>query len=275
MTIREVLKKHHQIDETELFLSHLLKMSKTQLIANSTKALTKPQIRKLEQMLKLFKKGMPAAYILGYKYFYGLKFRVNRNTLIPRPESEWLVDYVLHWQKLHKKSKIRVLDIGTGSGCIAIAIAKHAKQKTNITGSDISAKALSTARVNAKANHCKVTFTRSDLLAKIKGHYDVMIANLPYVPKKDYLKYKNNLQYEPKTALTDNGDGTRLYVRLLEQIIQKNLRPRVIIFEIDPSSKLILAKTIKQFFPKHQYPNRELHFYSDLKHLTRYLVLEI
>ncbi len=277
MTIREVLKKHRQIDETELFLSHLLKMSKAQLIANSTKALTKPQIHKLEQMLKLFNKGMPAAYILGYKYFYGLKFKVNRSVLIPRPESEWLVDKTLSSINtlLTKNSNkpINILEIGTGSGCIAIALAKQlpANGSAKITASDISDTALTVAKINAKTHKAKIKFVKSNLLSNLQGQFDLIIANLPYVPLRDYQKLYKNLRFEPKLALTDGTNDSTLYIKLLDKLEQRKSLPNFLLFEIDPTTKPLLTKKIKQLALTS--PRTRVRFYTDIHKLPRYSVV--
>ncbi|HEX3095881.1 MAG TPA: HemK/PrmC family methyltransferase, partial [Patescibacteria group bacterium] len=132
MTIAESLKKYKDI-EADLLLGAVLKQSKEFLYLHPDKVLTAGQTKKLADMVKKRKAGMPAAYLLGYKYFYGLEFKVNQHVLIPRPESEWLVDETLKIisQKLKRNAKepLKVLDVGTGSGCLAISIAKNADKK--------------------------------------------------------------------------------------------------------------------------------------------------
>jgi release factor glutamine methyltransferase len=129
MTVKEVLKKYPKLDETEIFLSHLLKCTKTELFANPERQVNNGQLKVLETMIRDFNKGKPVAYILGYKYFYDLKFKVDSTTLIPRPESELLVtkalDFIKSLTEQNGNQIIELLDLGTGSGCLAISIAKH------------------------------------------------------------------------------------------------------------------------------------------------------
>lgn len=276
MTIREVLKKYHSIDETELFLSHLLKMSKSDLIKNYQHKLTTKQHQRLNNMISAFKKGMPAAYILGYKYFYGLKFKVNRNVLIPRPESEWLVDKALssiNTLLTKKRNKpINILEIGTGSGCIAIALAKQLQPNglTRVTASDISAPALTVAKFNAKTHKAKIKFVKSNLLSNIRGQFDIVIANLPYVPLRDYQKLYKNLRFEPKLALTDGSNDSLIYIELLEQISKRQDAPKFILLELDPSTKPELIASAKKILTNYQ-----LNFFKDLKQLTRYATIKL
>ncbi|QQS23352.1 peptide chain release factor N(5)-glutamine methyltransferase [bacterium] len=275
MTIREALKKYHSIDETELFLSHLLKYSKSDLIKNPSQKLTKSQEFSLDKMIGAFKKGAPAAYLLGYKYFYGQKFKVNRSVLIPRPESEWLVDKTLDY--INTKNIKSILDIGTGSGCLAISIFQNspAGTKIKVTATDISPKALKIAQANAKSLKSKVTFKQSDLLSNIRSNPDLIIANLPYVPVSDYRKFISNLKQEPKLALTDGTNDSILYTKLIEQISKRKQKPKVILFELDPSTKPILSSAVRQFLgPKSEQRPYKLTFHKDLNQLIRYAVLE-
>jgi release factor glutamine methyltransferase len=219
---------------------------------------------------------VPVAYILGYKYFYGLKFKVNRHVLIPRPETEWLVDKTL--EIIDQKFKasptktLKILDVGTGSGCIPISIAaniakkwtpKKVKIKVKIYGSDISHSALKVAQDNAKTQKVKVNLNQRDLLSGTTGKFDIIIANLPYVPQKDYEKYYDNLQHEPKLALTDGTDQFILIRKFLQQSKKNLAKNGYILLETDPVS----TKIIKSIFAKAK-------FKEDIHGLIRYAIID-
>lgn len=235
MTIKDTLKKYQNI-ETEILLGHVLKKSKEFLYTHPEKKLTALELKKFKTLTKRRLKGEPIAYILGYKDFYGLRFKVNKNVLIPRPETEWLVE-----KALIQKNKNRILDIGTGSGCIAIAIKKHSKT-SKVTASDISFKALAVAKANARNQTVKIKFIKSNLFSNLKGKFDMIIANLPYVPTSDYKKLKSNLKYEPKLAITDGTNTAEIYKRFLKDV-KNHLSPKgLVLLEIDPSTKKYLPK---------------------------------
>ncbi len=265
MTIHKVLTNYPN-PEIELLLGHVLKQSKEFLYLQPEQKLTKLQESRLKKFLAEFKNGKPIAYLLGYKYFYGLKFKVNEHTLIPRPESEWLVDKALALTKDTKSPKI--VDIGTGSGCLAISIGKFSTNKPKIFASDISNKALAIAKHNAKQHKVKIKFKVQDLLSKDKNEYDLIIANLPYVPHKDYEKSLSNLKHEPKSALVDPGQDFQLYETLFTQIPNCLNRNGLVLLEIDPSMKSLIQNWFKKNMPR-----TKLSFARDIHKLTRYCQL--
>lgn len=224
------------------------------------KKLTALQQKKFEALAVKRKKGVPNAYLLGYKYFYNLKFKVTPDVLIPRPESEWLVEKVL--ELCNTRPKAKILDVGTGSGAIAVSIAKNSK--ATVSALDISSKALSVARTNAKLNKVNVSFIKSDLLKGVKGKFDIIVANLPYVPISDYKKLREDLKYEPKHALTDSTDEFNLIVEFISQL-PNHLNPNgIALLEIDP-------KTIKIKIPR--IFHRQL--IKDIRGLNRFLMLTL
>jgi release factor glutamine methyltransferase len=250
MTIGKAINKYSDI-EADLLLGHILKKSKEFLYMNSTQVLTNKQLAQFNLLCKKRLQGTPIAYLLGYKYFYGLKFKVNRNVLIPRPESEWLVDkaiqLITNRIQLKPRTTIKVLDIGTGSGCIAISIASALKsKKVIITASDISERALKVAEFNAKLNNVNVRFFQNNLLDGIKEKFDLIIANLPYVPIDDYNRFYENLKFEPKLALTDNTNTSVLIHKLLGQYQSRLKADGVMLLEFDSSTaKQIKSKHVK------------------------------
>lgn len=210
---------------------------------------------------------MPAAYLLGYRDFYGLRFKVNKATLIPRPESEWLVEQtVRHLLKTGGQSK--VMDVGTGSGCLAIAIAKHAPKNTTIEGIDTSEKALAMAKANAAVHRVKIRFARCDAIKKPSSKYDAVVANLPYVPLTEYLKHLSGIKHEPRNAITDNSEDGKLITDFLSAW-SSSLNPNgVILLEIDP----LLERPIRNWH-KHTRSRLRLSFHKDLQGLVRYCIL--
>lgn len=259
MSIQEFMIKFPSV-ETELLLAHSLKKPAIFLYSNLSCKLGVSQQKWLLSAAKKRLSGYPMAYILGYKYFYGEKFLVNKSVLIPRPETEQLIDITRHmvdsgkWTVDSKRfriqnSEFRILDLGTGSGCIALSLAKNiASKRVRITASDISAKALLVAKKNSQKLKVKnIKFIKSNLFQNVFGNFDIVVANLPYVPKEDYEKLKANLRYEPKIALTDNSDTWQIYERFFKQV-SRHLNPdSVILLEIDPGARKILIGYSKKY----------------------------
>ncbi len=263
MTIKESLGKYKKI-EIELLLAHVLGQSKEFLYANPKKKLSSFQVIKLSSLVKRRLKGEPVAYLVGYKDFYGLRFKVTKNTLIPRPETEELVELVKN-QILKIKNKnlkpIRILDIGTGSGCIMVSLAKglsaKGQEKTStFFATDVSKKALKVAKENAKANGVNVKLIHSDILENVRMDFDVLVANLPYLSKEWKTK---SIKHEPKLALFTKEKGLFLIHELLEQIANKKIPPKFVFLEFDPRQKILLSKLIKKTLP-----NSRQKFYKDL-----------
>lgn len=276
MTIASSLKKYSHI-EADPLLMHILACSKEFLYMHPNTTLTHLQSRRLDACAARREAGEPIAYILGYKYFYGLKFKVNKHVLIPRPETEWLVEHAgLRVQGIgNRKSRkaIRILDVGTGSGCIAISIAHaytlHPTPYTlSVTASDISEKALAVAKQNARTHKADVQFIHSDLFKNIRGAYDIIIANLPYVPQGMYELLYHNLQYEPKVAITDGGEVWDIYQRFF-LTLPKHVKPGgTVLMEMDDGAKSAMQAMIKQLLPQ-----CSVKFTKDLGNLWRFMEL--
>lgn len=252
MNIRESIKKYPHV-EIELLLAHILNQPKEFLYINPAFELSANQHIRLKKMIARRKSGEPVAYILGYKDFVGLRFKVNNNVLIPRPETEELVNKVYQVCKVcEKKSQIKILDVGTGSGCIAISLAKKlniSNRKFKIIASDVSKKALTVAKQNAKTHRVKVKFIHSDILKNIRMNFDVIVANLPYVPNTDFKKLEKNLKYEPKSAIFTKEKGLYMIKKLLSQMAQLPKKPQYIFLEFDSRQKLALQKLVKNILP--------------------------
>ena len=180
-----------------------------------------------DMALLRLKKQEPIQYILGCTAFYGLTFKVNEHTLIPRPETEELVDWVL--SNLHDQdSVLDILDIGTGSGCIAISLAKNIPT-ARVSGLDISEKALEVAQENAVKNQVLVSFCEKDILetTALKNKYDVMVSNPPYVRQLEKKAMNANvLDYEPGVALFVPNEDPLLFYRKIAQLAMVSLQTR-------------------------------------------------
>ena len=288
MDIKQILSKTSLSPlDAEILLSYVLKEPREHLLAHPEKKLTKRQARKFNLLLRRRGRGEPIAYLRSRKEFYGLDFLVNKNVLIPRPETELLVEEVINkiflldprWSLSScnggRDDKLMLIDIGTGSGNIIISIVKNIPEKIQermeFYAVDLSEKALAVAKKNAKRHRVvkSIQFIKSDMLKfflekkmKLKGNV-VIVANLPYVSPALYQKYRpGDLHFEPKKALLSENRGIRHYKNLLQQI-KKILIPNhcypIVVLEISPEQKLSLNKIIKDIFPK-----AKVYFQKDL-----------
>ena len=229
-------------NEAEALFCFLMHIDKVKLY---TKDLTISD-KERERLLSLVYKratGMPLAYIFSSKGFYGRDFKVTPETLIPRPETEMLIDIVK--EAASDIGPPSIIDVGTGSGCIAITLALEIPN-AQLTATDIDEKALAVAKKNAGQLGATVSFQQNDLLKSVEDNFDIVVANLPYVLEtdKDKLKQKSSigLQFEPHHALYAGKDGLDMYRRLLTQI--ETIRPAYVILEIDPRQTEALQKLI-------------------------------
>jgi len=200
----------------ELMLCEVLKVRRIDLYAQYDRPLKDAELKILREMTKRRAAREPLQYILGNTEFYGLPFEVKPGVLIPRPETEILVEAVVSENKNKSEEVIKILDIGTGSGCIAIALASRFPH-AEVTATDISEEALDIARQNAQLNNIQnVTFLKSDILKDLPegAPFDLIVSNPPYIPTEEMVELEPELlQHEPKEALTDNADGFTFYKR--------------------------------------------------------------
>lgn len=181
----------------------------------------------------------PLSHLVGFDYFYDRKFKVTRDVLSPRIETEELIYKVLEYIKKSKKDSFKILDLCTGSGIIAITLKKEIIEKyTEIVASDISEKALSIAIENANNNNANITFIKSDLFDNISGKFDLIISNPPYISYKDKITIKDNvLKYDPHLALFAEEDGIYFYRKIIENAVHYLSKDGVIFFEIGYDQK--------------------------------------
>lgn len=181
----------------------------------------------------------PLSHLVGFDYFYDRKFKVTKDVLSPRMETEELIYKVLEYIKKSKKDSFRILDLCTGSGIIAITLKKEIVEKyTEIVASDISEKALSIAIENANNNNANITFINSDLFDNISGKFDLIISNPPYISYKDKITIKDSvLNYDPHLALFAEEDGIYFYRKIIENAVHYLSKDGVIFFEIGYDQK--------------------------------------
>jgi release factor glutamine methyltransferase len=197
--------------ESELLFTQVLDCDRLTLYLNKDKRLTSHQSRSISSSFKRRIKGEPLQYILGKTEFRGLEFKVNKNVLIPRPETEILVEAAIKYAKNKK-----ILDLGTGSGCIAVSIAKELSG-IDLTAVDISKDALAIAKENAKLNGVKVRFLRSNFFKGLSEKYDIIVSNPPYIPCAEIKSLQPELKYEPLIALDGGCDGLASYRKIIQE----------------------------------------------------------
>lgn len=283
--LRNGMKKHNL--ESEMIMSLALNKDRLFLITNSHKKIKEKENRKINRIVSQRLKLYPLAYISGKRNFYDLEFNVNKNTLIPRPESELIIEEIVKKERQNKKGKI-FIDIGTGSGCLIISLTKIlSKNKKNyFYGLDICSKALKVAQKNAQKHNLnkKINFYKSNLLEEIIKINDknnflnnknlIIIANLPYLTKKE-ISESPTIKFEPKKALYGGLDGLDFYRKMLKQIkkLKENNKIKAEIYmEISPWQKNILIKDIKQILKK---VTIKITTIKDLNKKNRIIVLEI
>lgn len=244
--------------DAEVLLRFVSGMSKEDLISNRLAKIDPKKFQKYQELLGERKKGLPIAYITGMKEFFGYRFKVNKHVLIPRPETETLVERLAFEMK--GKHNLRILDIGTGSGCIIISLAKTLSNQNQYFASDESQRALAIAQANAEANHVKVKFTRSDLTKNTGTEYDVIIANLPYLSNiKD-----PSIKFEPASALVAKKGGLDLYERLFKEVATSGNKPLIYLeFGHDHAERIITLA-------EHYMPDSRVEIFKDLSGIPRF-----
>lgn len=209
-----ILEKKHQLKRIDLALNPTLELDENQLV-------------QWDLIIEELKTQKPIQYILGETFFYGLRFEVNENTLIPRPETEELVDLIISKNLTNQQSKnLKILDIGTGSGCIAIALAKNIPN-AEVFAIDVSEKALEIAQKNAAQNEVNVTFLQKNILETddLEQAFDIIVSNPPYVRHLEKAEInKNVLEYEPHIALFVKDDDALVFYRKIADLAKKNLK---------------------------------------------------
>lgn len=221
----------------------------------------------LEEGIKRLEAGEPVQYIVGDVDFYGNIIKVNKSVLIPRRETEELVEKTLMYIKKHfKNQNLNILDIGTGSGCIPITIKKHLPD-SSLTGLDISKEALLVAKDNAKCNEVDIKFIESNIFSNINDKYDIIISNPPYIREDEEIMdiVKNN---EPHLALYAPNNGLYFYDKIIKESSNYLNKKFIIAFEIgQEQAEDIISMT------KNTFPQANIILEQDLQHLDRFIFI--
>jgi release factor glutamine methyltransferase len=208
--------------DARVLLRATLRAGDAQLAAHPERRLTAPEREAFLALVERRRAGEPVAYLAGEREFYSLAFKVAPAVLIPRPETEGLVDWAL--ERLPPEASPLALDLGTGSGCVAIAIAKH-RPRARVTATDISAGALALARENAARHGAGIEFLQSDWFAALgERRFDLIVSNPPYVAEDDPHLAQGDLRFEPRAALAAGARGLDAIETIVEQAVRR-LRP--------------------------------------------------
>ena len=234
--------------DAQVLVAFTLGQSRSWLLAHQESTLSPAQIENIDLYSYRIISGEPLPYILGKWEFYGFEFKITPDTLIPRPETELLVEHALAFSKSKPGNRL-VADVGTGSGCIAVSLAAHWPEAIIIAG-DISLPALKIAQDNARKHHLekRVLFLQSDLLPPIIDKFDILCANLPYIPA-GRLPAVRPTGWEPGLALNGGPDGLALISRLLKDSIGKISMDGLILLEIDADTSLSAQALARECYP--------------------------
>lgn len=249
MTIAELLQQQ-QADRAdslgvEVLLAHVLGVSRAYLMAHPEHQMKDGDELRFGELYARLREGEPVAYLTGVKEFYDLNFFVNSSVLIPRPETELLVEKVVDFVG---DKPLKIMDVGTGSGAIAVALAKNLPKAT-VVGIDVSEDALIIARKNTEYHGVSVDFQCGDLLEGVNEPFDVVVANLPYIGEEQYrFVSRETEKYEPSVALFGGSDGLQLYKRFFEQLSQSTWKPRLLLGEFGFAQGEKMTELLNTFF---------------------------
>ena len=232
--------------DVEILLAKTLNKSREHIIINQDTIVKPYQIKNFRELLKLRCKKTPIAQILGYKEFYNTKFKINKSVLIPRPETEALVDKILKILKPNDRKNI--LDIGTGSGCILISVLKK-RLRCHGTGVDISKEAIKVAEINAKIQHLlnRIKFIHSDIDKFLGNKYDLVVSNPPYINKFKLKSLVGDVKdFEPILALDGGPNGYKQLIKVIKKskiCLKKN---GSLLLEIDDNQNFMIREILKK-----------------------------
>lgn len=230
--------------DADVLLAHALGVSKEVVVAHPEIELAPEEVTRFDTLVAKRADGVPVAYLRGFKEFYGLRFAVDPRVLVPRPETEALVDAVL----AHAGDRaLTVVDVGTGSGAIAVALAATAP-RLRIIATDVSAAALTVARANAAAHDTRIDFRQGDLLGPITERVDVVAANLPYLREDALVELvgdRTSLAFEPRVATVAGADGLALLRHAIADLPRVLAADGAAFFECDPPQAEPIAALLR------------------------------
>lgn len=258
-------KLHKEERAVKMLLLEYSGFTPSQLYMNYQKPLPDSvRIKTLSALDFYFYKNKPVQYLLGYAYFYGLKLGISPGVLIPRPETELLVEKVL--ENIEGKESPKIIDIGTGSGAIALAL-KSRRSDALITATDISTQALQVAKENAEKHHLEINIIKSNLFENVWEKYDVLVSNPPYINKNEEIDPLVS-ENEPEEALYADDEGLRFYKDIFSGAKDVLYDSNLLVLEIPENKDEELYKIVRTYFPE---SNFEL--LKDLNGLSRILII--
>ena len=252
---------------SELLLAEILNMKRLDLYLKFDRIVDADELDRYREFIKRRLKGEPIQYIIGKTEFFGLTFRVNENVLIPRPESEFLVEKAVDYFK--KKEGGTVIDIGTGSGAIGISIAYYSKD-VNVVLSDISDDAAKLTAENAKnllEDESRFSVKTGDLYDAVEEQADVVVANLPYLNDEQMNNLQREVQSEPSSALYGGKNGIEIIKRLIESTNEHIVHGGKLILEFDEAGKTDMDEFLNA-------KGLEYNFYKDYNSIYRYCIID-
>lgn len=261
-SLRQVIQRTHQALESsgipdarleaEVIVMNLMRLLRQDIYANQEAEVGSQQEQELDGIVDRRLQREPLAYILGYREFYGINLLVSPNVLIPRPETESLVEHALFMALMGMETRELVIaDVGTGCGAIAINLAIHLPH-ARIFALDISDGALDVASYNIRAHNVadRVSLGKGDLLEPLEEPVDLIVANLPYIPTGRIASLQPEIQWEPGQALDGGPEGLDLITRLLTQAPAKLKEQSTILLELDPDQVPAVERLARQHFPE-------------------------
>ena len=270
----EQLSERHIPDpyiEAEVLLRHVLGMKRAELFVASDEALTSHQEERVRRFLRRRLEGEPLAYIVGHREFYGLDFVIDRHVLIPRQETELLVDRVLEYARSRPGEDLRIVDVGTGSGALAVAIARQLPRAT-LYATDVSRQALLVADVNRRRHGVsnRVHLCQGDLLEALGGSVDIIVSNPPYIRTGEMAHLGSEVRREPPRALDGGADGLDVTRSLLQQVPARLYPGGLVLVEISPEQRGEVKRMAQEVIPGASVSSAK-----DLLGLPRVLIVEL
>lgn len=239
-----------------LYLLELTNKDSHNLYMEYENEMPSKDIEKYEQGIERLIMGEPLGHVVGFEWFYGYRFCVNADVLIPRPETEELVANILarYDEYFAKKENVVAVDIGTGSGAIAISLKKE-EANIHMLATDISEKAVQIAKQNAESNDAIVNYMVGDMLEPLKERrlkVDILISNPPYIPQEEVME-DSVVNYEPHVALFGGEDGLKFYRIIFENALDVLKEQAMMAFEIGYDQKVVISALVEEYFPETRY----------------------
>ena len=256
--------------EAEVLIRHVLGIDRATFFRDLEEPVTDSDRQQLDDLVVRRLRREPLNYITGFREFYGLSFEVSDSVLIPRQETELLVETVISLARTRSKSEMKICDVGTGSGAIAISLAVNLPF-AEITAIDISQSALDIANANRRTHgvYNRVALRRGNLLEPVDFKPEIIVSNPPYIPMGDLSLLQPEIQYEPRVALEGGTDGLELIRGLLSQSLDKVSSTGAILFEIDSSQENSARILAREYFP-----NADISVLDDLSGSSRAILIE-